>query len=128
MQHELVLRVDAGPDAAPEQLERQTHGLYQDLRTLGLLRVQLRQASPATGTAPVTDTGAGAGALVLTGAFSSAAAKALGNVLIASMQRSGAPAVHWEFEGRAGSFAATSATDRDALVEAVTARTAAADG
>ncbi|MFJ9038124.1 hypothetical protein ACIRF8_16200 [Streptomyces sp. NPDC102406] len=121
--HELELRVDAGHGATPDQVDRQVRALFQDLRRLGALRVE-RGTRPAPAGAM-----AGAGheiaVLVLSGAFSAATLKAVGNVVVAYVNRSKARAVEWEFDGNKGSFTALSTEAQQALVDAVTARIAA---
>lgn len=124
--YKLVLRVDAGPTASVEQVERQARGLYQDLRTLGLFNVERGKMS-----APARSMGSAGyeiGTLVVSGAFSAAALKAMSNVLVAYIQRSKARAVKWEFDGSNGTFEALSAKDQSKLVEVVAARIAAGGG
>lgn len=116
----LELRIDSGPGATAEQTDRQVRSLYGDLRTLGLLRVERKTvAAPAKSMAGV---GHDLAVLVVSGAFSAAALKAVSNVVVAFVQRSKARSVEWEIDGQKGSFGALSAKDQQALVEAVTAR------
>lgn len=116
----LELRIDSGPDATAERTDRQVRSLYGDLRTLGLLRVERRTvAAPEESMAGV---GHDLAVLVVSGAFSAAALKAVSNVVVAFVQRSKARSVEWEIDGHKGSFGALSAKDQQALVEAVTAR------
>jgi hypothetical protein len=126
--YELVLRVDAGPTASDEQVERQARGLYQDLRTLGLFNVERKQAPAPVGS--MASAGYEIGALVVSGAFSAATLKAMSNVLVAYIQRSKARSVEWEFDGNKGTVQALSAKDQNKLVEVMAARIAAggADG
>ncbi|MEU0273069.1 hypothetical protein [Streptomyces sp. NPDC006307] len=124
---EMELRVDAGPSASPEQIDRQVTSLYQDLRALGRFQVR-RKPAPAPG-GSMASAGYELGVLVVSGAFSAAAVKAMSNVLVAYIQRSKARSVAWEFDGHKGTFEALSAKDQSALVEVVAARIAAgADG
>ncbi len=116
----LELRIESGPEATAEQTDRQVRSLYGDLRTLGLLRVERKTvAVPADSMAGV---GHDLAVLVVSGAFSAAALKAVSNVVVAFLQRSKARSVEWEIDGQKGSFAALSAKDQQALVDAVTAR------
>ncbi|MFJ8650194.1 hypothetical protein ACIRNI_29315 [Streptomyces sp. NPDC093546] len=124
---EMELRVDAGPSASPEQLDRQVTSLYQDLRALGRFQVRRKPALAPGGS--MASAGYELGVLVVSGAFSAAAVKAMSNVLVAYIQRSKARSVAWEFDGHKGTFEALSAKDQSALVEVVAARIAAgADG
>ncbi|MFJ9760930.1 hypothetical protein [Streptomyces sp. NPDC101149] len=127
--YELVLRVDAGPMATDEQVERQVRSLYRDLRMLGLFNVERKQApAPADSMASA---GHEIGALVVSGAFSAAALKAMSNVLMAYIQRSKARSVEWEFDGNKGTFQALSAKGQNKLLDVVASRIAAgvsADG
>ncbi|NGO09346.1 hypothetical protein G5C60_17505 [Streptomyces sp. HC44] len=116
----MELRIDSGPEATAEQTDRQTAGLYRDLRTLGVLRVERKSAAAPPGS--MAGAGHDLAVLVLSGVFSAAAVKSLSNVLIAYVQRSKARAVEWEFDGHKGSFSALSAKDQHTLVEVVTAR------
>lgn len=124
--YELVLRVDAGPSASDEQVERQVRSLYRDLRTLGLFHVERKEA-PAP-VSSMASAGYEIGALVVSGAFSTAALKAMSNVLVAYIQRSKGRSVEWEFDGNRGAFQALSAKDQNKLVEVVAARIAAGVG
>lgn len=124
--YELVLRVDAGSAASAEQVDRQVRGLHRDLRAMGLFHVE-RRKTPAPG-GSMASAGYELGALVVTGAFSAAALKAMSNVLVAFMQRSKARSLEWEFDGDQGAFRALSAKDQSRLVDAVTARMAAETG
>ncbi|MEV7339429.1 hypothetical protein [Streptomyces sp. NPDC093544] len=118
--HQLELRIDSGPEATTDQTSHQVSSLYRDLRTLGVLRVERKtEAAPADSMAGV---GYDLGVLVLSGAFSAAALKAVSNVLVAFVQRSKARSVEWEFDGNKGSFSALSTKDQHALVEAVSSR------
>lgn len=47
--YDLVLRVHSGPTASDEQVERQVRSLSQDLRRLGLFRVERKQAPAPAG-------------------------------------------------------------------------------
>lgn len=116
----LELRIDSGPGATAEQTDRQVRSLYKDLRTLGLLRVE--RGTAAAPEKSMAGVGHDLGVLVVSGAFSAAALKALSNVVVAFVQRSKARSVEWEIDGHKGSFGALSAKDQQALVEAVTAR------
>ncbi|MFI6644956.1 hypothetical protein [Streptomyces sp. NPDC050504] len=124
--HELELRVDPGPGAAPDQLARQVNSLYQDLRRLGVLRVARKTADAPDGS--MAGAGQELGVLVLSGAFSAAAIKALGNVLVAYVQRSKARGVEWRIGEESGTYTALSAKDQHLLVQAAAARIAAGDG
>ncbi|MGY1496486.1 hypothetical protein ACW4TU_07680 [Streptomyces sp. QTS52] len=116
----LELRIDSGPGATAERTDRQVRSLYVDLRTLGLLHVERKAvAAPEESMAGV---GHDLAVLVVSGAFSAAALKAVSNVVVAFVQRSKARSVEWEIDGHKGSFDALSARDQQALVEAVTAR------
>jgi hypothetical protein len=126
MVYELVLRVEAGPAASDEQVERQVRSLYKDLRALGLFHVERKQAPAPAGS--MASAGYEIGALVVGGAFSAASLKALSNVLVAYIQRSKARSVEWEFDGNKGTFQALSAKDQNKLVEVVAARIAAGPG
>jgi hypothetical protein len=119
----LELRIDSGPDATAEQTDRQARALYTDLRRLGVLRVERGTAPPPPGS--LAGAGHDLAVLVLSGAFSAAALKAVSNVVVAFVQRSKARSVEWEIDGHKGSFGALSAADQHALVEAVAARIAA---
>ncbi|MFD9002415.1 hypothetical protein ACFV0T_15795 [Streptomyces sp. NPDC059582] len=121
--HELVLRVDAGPMASDEQVERQIRSLYRDLHTLGLFNVERKQAPAPAGS--MASAGYEIGALVVSGAFSAAALKAMSNVLVAYIQRAKARSVEWEFDGDKGTFQALSAKDQNKLVDVVASRIAA---
>ncbi|MFF5715017.1 hypothetical protein [Streptomyces sp. NPDC012756] len=121
--YELVLRVDAGSMASDEQVERQVRGLYRDLRSLGLFNVERKQAPAPAGS--MASAGYEIGALVVSGAFSAAALKAMSNVLVAYIQRSKARSVEWEFDGNKGTFEALSAKDQNKLVDVVASRIAA---
>ncbi|GAA2327872.1 hypothetical protein OKJ48_06225 [Streptomyces kunmingensis] len=121
--HELELRVDIGDGAPADQLDRQVRALFQDLRRLGVLRVERRTQPPPAGS--MAGAGHDLAVLVLSGAFSAAALKAVSNVVIAYVNRSKARAVEWEFDGNKGSFTALSAKDQQVLVDAVIARIAA---
>lgn len=121
--YELVLRVDSGPMASDEQVERQVRSLYRDLRTLGLFNVERKQAPAPAGS--MASAGYEIGALVVSGAFSAAALKAMSNVLVAYIQRSKARSVEWEFDGNKGTFQALSAKDQNKLVDIVASRIAA---
>ncbi|MGH3324840.1 MAG: hypothetical protein ACRDOV_10535, partial [Streptomyces sp.] len=121
--YELVLRVDAGPMASDEQVERQVRGLYRDLRTLGLFKVERKQAPAPAGS--MASAGYEIGALIVSGAFSAAALKAMSNVLVAYIQRSKTRSVEWEFDGNKGTFQALSAKDQNKLVDVVASRIAA---
>ncbi|MFD7990097.1 effector-associated constant component EACC1 [Streptomyces mexicanus] len=121
--HELRLRVDIGDGLPADQLERHVRVLFQDLRRLGALRVERATAAPPAGS--MAGVGQDLAVLVLSGAFSAASLKAVGNVVVAYVNRTKARAVEWEFDGNKGSFTALSAKDQHALVEAVTARIAA---
>ena len=116
----LKLRIDSGPGATAEQTDRQVRSLYGDLRTLGLLRVE--RGTVAAPEASMAGVGHDLAVLVVSGAFSAAALKALSNVVVAFVERSKARSVEWEIDGHKGSFGALSAKDQQALVEAVTAR------
>ena len=116
----LELRIDSGPGATAEQTDRQVRGLYGDLRTLGLLRVE--RGTVAAPEESMAGVGHDLAVLVLSGAFSAAALKAVSNVVVAFVQRSKARSVEWEIDGHKGSFGALSAKDQQALVAAVTAR------
>lgn len=124
--HQLELRIDAGPEAAADQIDRQVRSLYRDLRTLGVLRVERKTA--AAPDASMAGVGYDLAVLVLSGAFSAAALKAVSNVVVAFVQRSKARSVEWDFDGNKGSFSALSAKDQHALVEVVSARIAASAG
>jgi hypothetical protein len=124
--YELVLRVDAGPTASDEQMERQARTLYRDLRTLGLFQVERKQAPAPAGS--MASAGYEIGTLVVSGAFSAAALKAMSNVLVAFIQRSKTRSVEWEFDGNKGTFQALSAKDQNKLVEIIAARIAAGAG
>ncbi|WP_257138477.1 MULTISPECIES: hypothetical protein [Streptomyces] len=124
--YELVLRVDAGSTASAEQVDRQVSSLHRDLKAMGLLRVERKQAPAPEGS--MASAGYELGALVLTGAFSAAALKAVSNVLVAFVQRSKARSLDWEFDGDKGTFRALSAKDQSRLVEVVATRIAAAGG
>lgn len=100
--YELVLRVDAGPSASDEQVERQVRNLYRDLRTLGLFHVERKEAPAPAGS--MASAGYEIGALLVSGAFSAAALKAVSNVLVAYIQRSKGRSVEWEFDGNNGTF------------------------
>ncbi|MGY4928774.1 hypothetical protein [Streptomyces sp. 900105755] len=104
-------------------MERQVLSLYRDLRTLGLFNVERKQAPAPAGS--MASAGYEIGALVVSGAFSAAALKAMSNVLVAYIQRSKARSVQWEFDGDKGMFQALSAKDQDKLVEAMALRIAA---
>ncbi len=119
----LELRIDSGPGATAEQTDRQVRRLYGDLRTLGLLRVERGTVAAPEGS--MAGVGHDLAVLVVSGAFSAAAIKAVSNVVVAFVQRSKARSVEWEIDGHQGSFEALSAKDQQALVEAVTARIAA---
>ncbi|MEU7283529.1 hypothetical protein AB0A69_32885 [Streptomyces sp. NPDC045431] len=121
--YEMELRVDAGPSASAEQIDRQVTSLHRDLRALGHFQVR-RKPAPAPG-GSMASAGYELGVLVISGAFSAAAVKAVSNVLVAYVQRSKARSVAWEFDGHKGSFEALSAKDQAALVEVVAARIAA---
>ncbi|MEV1024773.1 hypothetical protein [Streptomyces sp. NPDC050264] len=121
--HELELRVDIGDDAPADQLDRQVRALFQDLRRLGALRVE-RGTRPAPA-GSMAGAGHDIAVLVLSGVFSAATLKAVGNVVIAYVNRSKARAVEWEFDGNKGSFTALSAKDQQTLVDVVSARIAA---
>ncbi|WP_405823670.1 hypothetical protein OG241_43300 [Streptomyces sp. NBC_01390] len=116
----LELRIDSGPGATAEQTDRQVRSLYGNLRTLGLLRVE--RGTVAAPEESMAGVGHDLAVLVVSGAFSAAALKALSNVVVAFVQRSKARSVEWEIDGHKGSFDALSAKDQQALVEAVTAR------
>ncbi|MGV9313772.1 hypothetical protein ACWDR0_16515 [Streptomyces sp. NPDC003691] len=121
--YELVLRVDAGDGASAEQVERQVKALYKDLRAFGRYGVARKETEAPEGS--MASAGYEIGTLVVSGVLSAAGLKALGNVLVAYVQRSKARAVEWEFEGNKGSFRALSAKDQERLVEVVAARIAA---
>ncbi|MES4892449.1 hypothetical protein [Streptomyces sp. NPDC096012] len=121
-----MLRVDCGPTASDEQVERQARSLYRDLRTLGLFNVERRQAPAPAGS--MASAGYEIGALVVSGAFSAATLKAVSNVLVAYIQRSKARSVEWEFDGDKGTFQALSAKDQKKLVDVVASRIAAGAG
>jgi hypothetical protein len=116
----LELRVDSGPGATAEQTDRQVRRLYGDLRTLGLLKVE--RGTVAAPEKSMAGVGHDLAVLVVSGAFSAAALKAVSNVVVAFVQRSKARSVEWEIDGHKGSFDALSAKDQQALVQAVTAR------
>ncbi|MFC8838670.1 hypothetical protein ACFT8Q_00775 [Streptomyces griseoincarnatus] len=109
--------------ASDEQVERQVRSLYRDLRTLGLFNVERKQAPAPAGS--MASAGYEIGALVVSGAFSAAALKAMSNVLVAYIQRSKARSVEWEFDGNKGTFQALSAKDQNKLVDVVASRIAA---
>lgn len=113
---ELELRIDAGDDAGPEQVERLVSGLCEDLRALGLVQVDRR--SPEEGAA----------LLAVGGELTATTLRALGNVVVAYVQRSKARAVVWRFGGTTGAFTAFSRKDQDLLAETVSARAAGAAG
>ncbi|MEV6396690.1 hypothetical protein AB0M39_18210 [Streptomyces sp. NPDC051907] len=115
--HLLELRVDAGTEATADQLDRQVKSLYLDLRTLGLLRVERKQTAPPPGS--MAGAGYELGVLVLSGAFSAAALKAVSTVVVEHLRRSKARAVEWEFGDFKGTFDALSAHDQRTLVEAL---------
>jgi hypothetical protein len=112
--------------ASDEQVERQARSLYRDLRTLGLFNVERRQAPAPAGS--MASAGYEIGTLVVSGAFSAAALKAMSNVLVAYVQRSKARSVEWEFDGNKGTFQALSAKDQNKLVDVVASRIAAGVG
>lgn len=116
----LELRIDSGPGATAEQTDRQVRSLYGDLRTLGLLRVE--RGTVAAPEKSMAGVGHDLAVLVVSGAFSAAALKAVSNVVVAFVQRSKARSVEWEIDGHKGTFDALSAKDQQALVQAVTAR------
>ncbi|MFJ9111413.1 hypothetical protein [Streptomyces sp. NPDC102283] len=60
--------------------------LHRDLKAMGLLRVERKQALAPEGS--MASAGYELGVLVVTGAFSAAALKAISNVLVAFVQRS----------------------------------------
>ncbi|MFH8401059.1 hypothetical protein ACH4E9_26970 [Streptomyces anulatus] len=122
--YELVLRVNVGSTASAEQVDRQVSSLHRDLKAMGLFRVERKQAPAPEGS--MASAGYELGALVVTGAFSAAALKAVSNVLVAFVQRSKARSLEWEFGGDKGTFQALSAKDQSRLVEAVAARIATA--
>jgi hypothetical protein len=124
--HELVLRIDAGVAMSDEQVERRVRSLQRDLRTLGLFHLERKQTPAPAGA--MASAGYEIGTLVVSGAFSAAALKAMSNVIVAYIQRSKARSVEWEFEGNKGRFQALSAKDQNKLVEVVTAHMAAAVG
>ncbi|WP_030607872.1 hypothetical protein [Streptomyces sclerotialus] len=107
-------------------MERQVRTLYRDLRTLGLFHVERKQAPAPAGS--MASAGYEIGALLVSGAFSAAALKAMSNVLVAYLQRSKARSVEWEFDGNKGQFQALSAKDQNKLVEVVASRIAAEAG
>jgi hypothetical protein len=110
-------------------VERQVRSLFRDLRTLGVFKVERKQAPAPAGS--MASAGYEIGALVVSGAFSAAALKAMSNVLVAYIQRSKARSVEWEFDGNKGTFQALSAKDQNKLVDIVASRIAAgvsADG
>ncbi|MFE1955108.1 hypothetical protein ACFW9D_32080 [Streptomyces sp. NPDC059524] len=123
--HELRLRVDIGDGSATDRVDRQTRALYQDLRRLGVLSVRRATAEAPTGS--MAGVGHDLAVLVLSGAFSAAALKAVSNVVVAYVNRTKARAVEWEFDGSKGAFTALSAKDQHTLVDAVAARVAAAE-
>ncbi|MEU6843496.1 hypothetical protein ABZ930_16640 [Streptomyces sp. NPDC046716] len=120
---ELRLRVDVEGGLPAAQLDRHVRSLFQDLRGLGVLRVE--RASAAAPAGSMAGVGHDLAVLVLSGAFSAAALKAVSTVVVAYVNRGKARAVEWEFGGDKGTFTALSAKDQHALVEAVTARIAA---
>ncbi|QDY80992.1 hypothetical protein FQU76_12900 [Streptomyces qinzhouensis] len=122
----MVLRVDAGDEASAEQVERQVKALYKDLRAFGRYNVARKEKPAPEGS--MASAGYEIGALVVSGVLSAAGLKALGNVLVAYVQRSKARSVEWEFEGNKGSFRALSAKDQNRLVDVVAARIAAGAG
>lgn len=121
--HELELHVDPGPGATPDQLARQTGSLYRDLRALGVLRVARKPAAAPAGS--MAGAAQEIGVLVVSGAFSAAALKAVSNVLVAYVQRSKARGVEWRIGEESGTYTALSAKDQHLLVQAAAARIAA---
>nr|WP_240929422.1 hypothetical protein [Streptomyces coryli] len=119
----MELRVDAGPASVDEQVERLVRSLYRDLRALGLVHVERKQSPPPAGS--MASVGYELGAIVLSGAFSVAALKAIGNVVVAFVDRSKARSVEWEFGEHKGKFEALSAADQSRLIDVISARIAA---
>ncbi len=123
---EVTLIVDGGDGCDARRLDTLTRQLHDDLRLLGRVRVGQPPATPPEGAK--TGTAAEIGTLVLSGLLSASTIRAISNVIIAYIRRTGARSVAWQANGREYTFTGLSATDQHDLVQALIETQAHRDG